>query len=83
MDRETGEQIAVNNVVVLFTDIRNSGNAEGHMIIRTTQGGDAYYFMDGKVIEGTWNRYSALDPFEFKDIDGKTILLTGGRPGWQ
>jgi len=79
MDRESGEQISVNNILVLFTDIRNSGNKEGHMIIRTTQGGDAYYFMDGNVVEGTWDRYSALDPFEFKDKDGKPVLINRGQ----
>ena len=79
MDRESGEQISVNNVLVLFTDIRNSGNKEGHMIIRTTQGGDAYYFMDGNVVEGTWDRYSALDPFEFKDKEGKPVLINRGQ----
>lgn len=79
MDRETGKQITVNNVIVLFTDIRNSGNKEGHMIVRTTQGGDALYFMDGKVIEGTWNRTSALEPFEFKDKTGNTVLTNIGQ----
>ena len=78
-DRETGEQIASNNIVVLFTDIKNSGDAEGHMIIRTTQGGEAYYFIDGKVIEGTWSRTSPLEPFEFKDSDGNTVLFNRGQ----
>ncbi len=78
-DRETGEQIEVNNVVVMLTDIRNSGDAEGHMIVRTTQGGDAYYFIDGKAIEGTWSRTSALEPFVFKDLDGNTILFNRGQ----
>ncbi len=79
MDRETGKQITVNNVIVLFTDIKNSGDKEGHMIVRTTQGGDALFFMDGNVIEGTWNRTSALEPFEFKDKEGKKILTNIGQ----
>ena len=78
-DRETGKQITVNNVIVLFTDIKNSGDADGHMIVRTTQGGDAYYFIDGKVIGGAWSRNSALEPFKFKDNDGKTILFNRGQ----
>jgi hypothetical protein len=78
-DRETGEQIASNNIVVLFTDIKNSGDAEGHMIIRTTQSGEAYYFIDGEVTEGTWSRMSPMEPFEFKDSDGKTILFNRGQ----
>lgn len=78
-DRETGKQITVNNVIVLFTDIKNSGNVEGHMLVRTTQGGNAYYFLDGNVIEGTWGRKSALEPFIFKDMDGKTVLFNRGQ----
>lgn len=79
LDRESGDQLAFNNVIVLLTDIKNSGDEAGHMIIRTTQTGDAYYFIDGKVIEGTWGRNSALEPFNFKDKDGKTILANRGK----
>jgi hypothetical protein len=79
LDRESGDQMAFNNVIVLFTDIKNSGDDAGHMIIRTTQTGDAYYFIDGKVIEGTWGRNSVLEPFSFKDKDGKTILINRGQ----
>jgi hypothetical protein len=79
LDRESGDQMAFNNVIVLFTDIKNSGDEAGHMLIRTTQTGDAYYFIDGKVIEGTWGRNSALEPFSFKDKDGKTILVNRGK----
>ena len=78
-DRESGEQISVNNVVVLITDIKNSGDEAGHMIVRTTQSGDAYYFFDGNVIEGTWSRTSPLEPFQFRDKDGKNILVNRGQ----
>jgi hypothetical protein len=77
-DRESGEQIAVNNVIVMVTDIKNSGDSAGHMIIRTTQEGEAFYFFDGKVVEGTWSRRSALDPFTFKDKDGNVVLFNRG-----
>ena len=77
-DRESGEQIAVNNVIVMVTDIKNSGDSAGHMIVRTTQEGEAFYFFDGKVVEGTWSRSSALDPFTFKDKDGNVVLFNRG-----
>ena len=77
-DRESGEQIAANNVIVMVTDIKNSGNSAGHMIVRTTQEGEAFYFFDGKVVEGTWSRSSALDPFIFKDKDGNVVLFNRG-----
>jgi hypothetical protein len=79
LDRESGDQMSFNNVIVLLTDIQNSGDEAGHMIVRTTQTGDAYYFIDGKVIEGTWGRNSVLEPFSFKDKDGKTILINKGK----
>ena len=77
-DRESGEQIAVNNVIVMVTDIKNSGDSSGHMLVRTTQEGEAFYFFDGKVVEGIWSRSSALDPFTFKDKDGNVVLFNRG-----
>jgi hypothetical protein len=49
------------------------------MIVRTTQEGPAYYFLDGKVTEGKWMRDSALDPFKFIDKDGNTVLFNRGK----
>ena len=79
MDRESGQQITVNNLIVMVTDIKNSGDSAGHMIVRTTQEGSAYYFFDGKVLEGKWMRDSALDPLKFKDKDGNTVLFNRGK----
>lgn len=78
-DRESGKQITLNNVIVMVTDIVNSGDKAGHMIVRTTQEGKAYYFFDGKVLEGTWSRFSALKPFEFKDKNGNPVLFNRGK----
>ena len=79
IDRESGKQITLNNIIVMVTDIVNSGDKAGHMIVRTTQEGSAYYFFDGKVLEGTWSRYSALKPFDFKDKSGNTVLFNRGK----
>jgi hypothetical protein len=80
-DYETGEQISLNNVIVLVTDIGGPVDSAGHMTLRTTgthDNGEAYYFMDGNVIEGTWARNSISDPFEFKDAGGNKILFNRG-----
>ncbi len=77
-DRESGEQLTANNIVVMVTDIVNSGDAAGHMIVRTTNSGKAMFFMDGEVIEGTWSRNNISDPFEFKDLEGSDILFNRG-----
>ncbi len=78
MDRETNEQLEANNVVVMLTDIVPSGNEAGHMIARTTNGGSAFFFMDGNIINGTWERTSVTDPFEFKDEEGNDVLFNRG-----
>jgi len=78
-DRESGEQIEVNNLIVMVTDIRESGDSAGHMIVRTTQEGEAFYFLDGKIVEGTWSRSSALYPFTFKDKEGNVVLFNRGQ----
>ena len=80
-DFETGEQISLNNVIVLITDIGGPIDSAGHMTLRTTGthgNSEAYYFMDGNVIEGTWARDSISDPFEFKDVGGNKILFNRG-----
>jgi len=80
-DYETGKQIAVNNVIVMITSIEGPIDQWGHMAVRTTgisDIGKAFFFMDGNVIEGTWERTSAFDPFKYKDDDGNIVLFNRG-----
>ena len=81
IDFESKDQLSVNNVIVLMTDIDGPIDQYGHMVVRTTGShelGEAYFFMDGNVVEGTWGRTTAFDPFEFKDKDGNTVLFNRG-----
>lgn len=77
-DRETEEQLKVNNIVAMITDIEGPINAAGHMAVRTTGKGKAFYFMDGKVVEGSWERTSVFDPFTYKDNKGNLVLFNRG-----
>lgn len=80
-DYETGKQIKVNNVIVMITDIEGPIDEAQHMAVRTTGTSDigkAFFFMDGNVIEGTWERTSAFDPFKYKDDDGNIVLFNRG-----
>jgi len=81
IDFESGQQISVNNIIVLITNIDGPIDEANHMVVRTTgthDAGKAYYFMDGNIIKGTWGRSSIYKPFEFKDDDGKNILFNTG-----
>ena len=75
VDRETNENLYFNNVIALVTDIANSGDSAGHMIVRTTGNGKAFFFFDGNVVEGTWERTNILDPMVFKDLSLIHILI--------
>ena len=81
MDNETGIQIKSNNVIAMITNIEGPIDQYGHMAVRTigtSDIGKCYFFMDGKVTEGTWERTSAFDPFVFKDQQGDLILFNRG-----
>jgi hypothetical protein len=78
VDRETNENLYFNNVIALVTDIANSGDSAGHMIVRTTGNGKAFFFFDGNVVEGTWERTNILDPMVFKDSAGNEVLINRG-----
>ena len=78
IDRESNEQLSFSNVIALVTDIANSGDSAGHMIVRTTGSGKAFFFFDGNVSEGTWERQSVTEAMQFKDSEGNNILFNRG-----
>lgn len=78
IDRESNEQLSFNNVIALITDIVNSGDSAGHMIVRTTGSGKAFFFFDGNVVEGTWERNGITEPMKFKDAQGNDVLFNRG-----
>ena len=78
LDYNTGQQITAKNVVVMVTDIQGPLDKYGHMSVRTTGNGTAFIFIDGKVIQGSWQRGSVFEPYVFKDNNGNIISFNGG-----
>ncbi len=78
IDHETRQIISVKNVIALITDIEGPIDIYKHMSVRTVGSGQAYYFIDGKAIEGVWERSDVSKPFTFKDSSGKIIKLNSG-----
>lgn len=70
VDDLDGQQIEVDNVVVLFTPIGLMGgeNPLGWMYVETIGSGDAYFLRDGKLYEGKWVK---------DDIDSRIQFLIG------
>lgn len=78
-DYESGRQIAVNNIIAIVTEIHGPIDEAGHMAVTTIGKGNAYYFLDGNVIQGYWERDSVTSPFTFKDSSGKLTLFNRGQ----
>lgn len=80
VDGQTGEPVAVSNVLVLFTDVsRVKGDDKNRMEVRTTGEGNCLLFRDGTLYEITWQRDKRSDCLRFLDkASGQEIPLAVG-----
>jgi len=83
-DAETGEQIACENVIIIYaphwmTNIVEDANGATAIGIALKGGGRAQIFRDGLVYECTWWREEAKTLFQFIDDAGNPVPLRPGR----
>jgi hypothetical protein len=76
-DRESGDQIAPSNVVVLKTSI-GVKDSVGHLDIKTIGSGEAYIFRDGGVVKGTWSKSSPDTQIKLLSSGGEDVPLIPG-----
>lgn len=86
IDKETGEQIKVDNVIVqkvhsniMTDDATGASDSKGRLEIDMYAGGDALLFTNGEVVTGTWSREDVNSRTIFKDEDGNQFRLTPGK----
>ena len=78
IDGNSGEQVAVTNVLVLQTSIRNSGDSYGHMIVNLT-GGDGWFACGGKAVPITWEKGDRSHQISYYLTDGTPLTLGQGK----
>ena len=79
VDANTGEQVEVSNVLVLYTDVSQvPGDAAGRMSVRTTGSGEGLLLRDGRLYPIRWERESQDRCYAFQDEAGETIPLDVG-----
>jgi len=83
-DRNTGEQLAVSNVIVQFvehqpTDIVEDTNGATSIRIVMTGRGPAWVFRDGVLVKGYWERSEKKEMTRFLAEDGTELGLKPGR----
>lgn len=78
IDGNTGEQIAVTNVLVLRASMADMGDSYGHVAI-TLNEGDGWYACGGKVVPITWKKGMYNAPLTYSTEDGKPLTLGVGK----
>lgn len=78
IDGNTGEQIAVTNVLVLRADITNSGDSYGHVNV-TLDRGEGWFACGGKLVPITWRKDGPQSPITYALEDGSPLVLGQGK----
>lgn len=78
VDRNTGKQIHVKNVVVEYTPVVAAGDAKGHVNITTVGQGKGIVFRDGDAIPCTWVKDARTSQTKLLDASGAQIPLNAG-----
>lgn len=83
IDERTGKQLSFSNVVlqVCYAEERD---AKGYLIVEmhgpVTGDGELYFFTNGKVVEGTWERMGGdQKPAKYYDQDGNELVFNQGK----
>jgi hypothetical protein len=79
------ERITADTLVMIqgrfFTDGPAAGQSGSSVPSTDTVGeGDAWIAYDGQIIQGTWSRAAAEDPFELRTLEGDELLVPAGMP---
>ena len=79
VDGNTGEQVAVKNVLVLYTKVSAiAGDSAGRQSVKTTGSGKGLLLCDGVGQDITWSKESNSAPLVYTGADGQPVRLGVG-----
>lgn len=80
VDRVTNQQLAFDNILVLFAEyIEYAPSVHDVMVSSNTQGEQAVFFRNGQCFQGSWKIASDSDPIQFFDQLGNPFVLKPGK----
>ncbi len=82
IDKNNNEQIKVTDVIVMFQEESHADDEYHdnlHLLYKTIGTGQAYIFMDGKMIKGNWSKSGRTAKTKFLDSFGQEIPLQRGK----
>ncbi|HAF62427.1 MAG TPA: hypothetical protein DCK95_08885 [Anaerolineaceae bacterium] len=78
-DRVTGQQLAFNNIIILFAHyIENAPSEHDVELMKNIEGKRAVYYRDGQMFEGIWKVPNDDTPIQFLDAKGAPFALKPG-----
>ncbi|GAC1427732.1 MAG: hypothetical protein NVSMB65_00610 [Chloroflexota bacterium] len=80
-DAVTGARIAPKNVAVLLAGVRpdTASDTLGSIVVQSEGQGPAYYFLDGTVRQGTWQKAGVTRPLVLLDGAGQLMRFNPGQ----
>lgn len=78
-DLDGGEQLTAKNVVLQFSKETGGIDEHAHLLYQTLGSGKATILLDGKKIEGTWQKKDRTGRTKFYDENGREIEFNRGQ----
>lgn len=78
VDDNTGEQVAVTNVIVVWTRCRYTGDSLGHMDVDVVGEGEGWFACGGLAVPIRWSKPDRESPLTYTTQDGAPLVLGRG-----
>lgn len=78
-DNSTGDQLAFDNIIILYCSTYNTGDAYGHYSVKVTGEGKGVYITRGGSVDITWKKADRATPVSFYLADGSELTVNRGR----
>lgn len=78
-DPTTNEEVTAKNVIIVLTGLTAANDGYGHVLYDTIGSGRALIFIDGTVVDGTWEKPDLETRETFFDGEHREMQLNRGR----
>jgi hypothetical protein len=79
VDPATGDDVTAKNIVMQYHPVTPTFDSKNHVIYATIGSGKALIFLDGRVVEATWEKPNVATRTVYKTSDGKEVEFNRGR----
>ena len=79
VDNTSGEQLAFDNVIVIYCPTYNTNDKYGHYNVNSVGEGEGYYISQGKAESIKWKKPAADTPISFYTSGGDELIINRGK----